>query len=66
MTVARTLLDMSGADLTPARFEEAALVLIDYQNEYLSGPLALPEAHDAIGVAVAILAAARAAGAPVF
>lgn len=66
MTTARTLLDMAGADLRPARLDEACLILIDYQNEYLDGPLALPDADAAITVAGRVLAAARAAGAPVF
>ncbi len=61
----KTLLQMAGADLTPARFDEAVLVLIDYQNEYLSGPLALTGANEAVAEAALLLAAARAAGAPV-
>jgi nicotinamidase-related amidase len=61
----KTLLEMAGADLTPARFDEACLVLIDCQNEYLSGPVALPDAQPAVGEAKRLLAAARSAGAPV-
>ncbi len=62
----KTLLQLAGADLTPAALAEAALVLIDYQNEYMSGPLALPDAPAAVESAKRLLAKARAAGAPVF
>ncbi|MFZ5735134.1 MAG: cysteine hydrolase family protein [Pseudomonadota bacterium] len=62
---ARTLLQLSGADLTPASVRNAALVLIDLQNEYLAGPVALPRAKAAIVQTEKLLAAARAAGAPV-
>lgn len=60
-----TLLKMAGADLTPARFDEAVLVLIDYQNEYLSGPLALTGADAAVAQAARLLVSARAADVPV-
>lgn len=66
MSTAQTLMEMAGADLTPARFEEACLLLIDYQNEYLEGPVALPGAVPAVEAAKRLLASARAAGAPVF
>jgi len=66
MTAAKTLLELAGADLAPAKLSEASLVLIDLQNEYLSGPIALPDAAHAVGNAARLLAAARAAGAPVF
>jgi nicotinamidase-related amidase len=65
MTSAQTLLQLAGADLTPAAVRDASLVLIDLQNEYLAGPLALPDAEAAIGKAEALLSAARANGAPV-
>lgn len=55
----------SQADLTPARLANASLVLIDLQNEYVSGALALPEAASAIANSAALLAKARQAGAPV-
>ena len=44
MTAPKTLLELSGADLKPPRLAGAALVLIDLQNEYIAGPLALPDA----------------------
>jgi nicotinamidase-related amidase len=66
MTEAKTLLQLAGADLAPAKLRDACLVLIDLQNEYLSGPLALPKAATAIANAARLLARAREAGAPIF
>ena len=40
MTAPKTLLQLAGADLHPAKVRDAALVLIDFQNEYLAGPIA--------------------------
>ena len=65
MTIAKTLLQLAGADLNPPRLGEAALVLIDIQNEYLAGPLALPDAGPAIARATALLTRARASGAAI-
>jgi nicotinamidase-related amidase len=65
MAHAETLLQLAKADLTPARLANATLVLIDLQNEYVSGPLALPEASGAITNAASLLAKARQAGTPV-
>ncbi|MEX0408926.1 cysteine hydrolase family protein [Aquibium sp. LZ166] len=61
----KTLLEMAGADLTPPRFEEATLVVIDAQNEYVDGALPLPGVGEALGRIAALLEAARNAGAPV-
>jgi len=66
MTEARTLLQLSGADLTPARIRDSCLVLIDLQNEYLQGPVAVPGAGPAIAAAAQLLRSARQAGSPVF
>jgi nicotinamidase-related amidase len=65
MTTAKTLLQLAGADLNPPRLGDAALVLIDIQNEYLEGPLALPDARPAIARAAALLARARDSGAAI-
>jgi nicotinamidase-related amidase len=65
MTMPKTLLQLAGANLAPARVQDACLLLIDLQNEYLEGPIALPEARSAIASAERILRAARAAAAPV-
>lgn len=62
---ARTLLELAGANLRPAGLDDAALVLIDLQNEYLAGPLALPDAPRAVDHVARLLARARAAGTPV-
>src|ERR1700761_2693761 len=66
MSSAKTLLQLSGADLTPPRLGDACLVLIDIQNEYLAGPLALPDANAAIARATALLARARESGPAIF
>ncbi len=66
MSTAKTLLQLAGADLTPPRLGDASLVLIDIQNEYLAGPLALPDASAAVARATALLARARASGAAIF
>jgi nicotinamidase-related amidase len=65
MTAPKTLLELAGADLSLPRLSEACLVLIDLQNEYRAGPLALPGADAAIESAARLLARARAAGARV-
>ncbi|MCK1394718.1 cysteine hydrolase family protein [Bradyrhizobium sp. 1] len=65
MTTAKTLLQLAGADLDLPRLADAALVLIDIQNEYLEGPLALPDARPAIARAAALLARARESGAAI-
>jgi nicotinamidase-related amidase len=66
MTAARTLLQLAGADLTPAKISEASLVLIDLQNEYLAGPIALGGAEAAVANSARLLASARHAGSPIF
>jgi nicotinamidase-related amidase len=66
MIEAKTLLQLAEADLTPAKVRDACLVLIDFQNEYLNGPIAVREADAAIASAVRLLTSARKNGAPVF
>jgi nicotinamidase-related amidase len=66
MTSPKTLLELAGADLTPPRLAESCLVLIDLQNEYRTGPLALPGAQAAITSATRLLARARERGAAIF
>jgi nicotinamidase-related amidase len=65
MSEPKTLLELAGADLKPATVSNATLVLIDYQNEYMAGPLGLPGAPPAIERAARLLRLAREAGAPV-
>jgi nicotinamidase-related amidase len=66
MTAARTLLQLAGANLSPAKISEASLVLIDLQNEYLAGPIALAGAEAAVANSAKLLASARHAGSPIF
>ena len=66
MTAPKTLLELSGADLNPPKLSDSCLVLIDIQNEYRAGPLALPDAEPAILVAAKLLARARQSGAAIF
>jgi nicotinamidase-related amidase len=61
----KTLLELSGADMRPAPLSGATLVIIDAQNEYLDGKLALPGVKPAVDALARLLAKARAAGAPV-
>ncbi|MCK3776149.1 cysteine hydrolase [Ensifer sesbaniae] len=58
-----TLFTLAGVTLTPPPLGDATLILIDYQNEYLAGPLRLVEPEAAIEKARQLLVAARAAGA---
>ncbi|CAH2601332.1 Isochorismatase [Rhodovastum atsumiense] len=60
-----TLLRRADLDPTPARLAEAALVIIDAQEEYRSGALPLSGIEAAVERLGALLAAARAAGSPV-
>jgi nicotinamidase-related amidase len=66
MTNAKTLLQLSGADLNPPDLADSNLVLIDYQNEYRAGPLALPEVDAAIAAGARLLTQARRSGANIF
>jgi nicotinamidase-related amidase len=61
----KTLLEMAGADLTPPPLAEAVLVLIDCQNEYVTGALPLDGVEVALERLAALLVRARAAGTPV-
>jgi len=65
MTEAKTLLQLAGADLAPAKIRDAVLVFIDIQNEYRAGPIAVQGADPAIANAARLLKAARDSGAPV-
>ena len=63
--MAKTLLQMAGADLTPPGIGDAVLVLIDAQREYVDGALALPGVKPALANIASLLSAARGAGAPI-
>jgi nicotinamidase-related amidase len=57
--MAKTLLELSGATPPPLDLARSVLILIDYQNEYLEGPLRLTGAEEAIGQMAGALAKAR-------
>jgi nicotinamidase-related amidase len=65
MTEAKTLLELAGADLTPATVHDATVVFIDLQNEYRKGPIAVTGVDEAVEQASRLLGAAREQGAPV-
>jgi nicotinamidase-related amidase len=57
-----TLFALANRQPSPPRLGEATLILIDYQNEYLDGPLALTGAKEAIAEAERLLQAMRRVG----
>lgn len=63
--VPKSLLQMSGAPLDPAPLDQATLVLIDCQREYVDGKLPLPGAGAAIDEAARLLDLARRQKVPV-
>ena len=65
MSAAKTLLQLSGADLRPPALAHATLLIIDAQNEYLDGKLALPGVTPALAALQELLARTREVGAPV-
>jgi nicotinamidase-related amidase len=66
MSTPKTLLDLAGANPSPAPLSQAGLLIIDAQNEYLDGTLALPGVQPALDEIAALLKRARSAGRPVF
>lgn len=65
MSTPRTLLEMAGADLRPGALTQSAVIVIDAQNEYLDGKLALPGVKPALDALSTLLARARDAGTPI-
>lgn len=65
MNASATLRDVIGLDNTAPRLGESILILIDFQNTYRSGVMALDGAGPALAAGARLLAAARAAGTPV-
>ncbi|CAH1648718.1 MULTISPECIES: cysteine hydrolase family protein [unclassified Chelatococcus] len=63
--IPKTLLQLAGADLSPPQLSESALVIIDAQNEYVTGLLPLAGIEAALAAAGRLLDAARQAGAVV-
>ncbi|MER6989250.1 isochorismatase family protein [Saccharopolyspora hirsuta] len=61
----KTLRDVIGLDPRPPRLSESALILIDVQNTYRTGVMALDGAEEALAAAARLLERAREAGTPV-
>ena len=66
MNTPKTLLEMAGAPRVVAKWESAALLLIDPQMEYVSGGVPLSGIEAAIAECARLVALARQAGAPIF
>ncbi|MFC8228483.1 cysteine hydrolase family protein [Streptomyces sp. NPDC057287] len=54
-----------GLDDQPPRLDESALIMIDFQNTYRDGVMALEGAEQALAAGARLLGRARAAGSPV-
>lgn len=65
MSASTTLREVIGLPDTLPRLSESVLVMVDFQNTYRSGVMALEGAEPALAAGARLLAAARAAGAPV-
>ena len=59
MTKPQTMLQLSGRSYNPATLTNATLLVIDVQEEYRSGVLALPALDRALPEITRLLAAAR-------
>lgn len=66
MSTPRTLLSLAGHEPVLPTLTDSALVLIDYQNDYLAGPLELSDVAKAVAAAERVLVAARVKGARIF
>ncbi|MEU9864227.1 isochorismatase family protein [Streptomyces sp. NPDC047971] len=65
MNASATLRSVIGLDGTLPRLGDTTLIMIDFQNTYRTGVMALEGAEPALAAGARLLAAARAAGAPV-
>ncbi|MFE2728189.1 isochorismatase family protein [Kitasatospora sp. NPDC059327] len=65
MSVSASLRTVVGLDNTPPRLAGSTLIMIDFQNTYRSGVMALEDAEPALAAGARLLATARAAGTPV-
>ena len=61
----KTLMQMAGADLTPAALSAATVIIIDAQRVYSDGPIVLTGVDAAATEIAALLKRARAAGTPI-
>ncbi|MFD6180351.1 isochorismatase family protein [Streptomyces goshikiensis] len=64
-TASTTLRDVIGLDNRLPRLADSTLIMIDFQNTYRTGVMALEGAEAALAAGARLLAAARAAGTPV-
>lgn len=62
MSAPKSMFQLSGRGYPPANLNNATLVIIDAQEEYRSGVLALPGLDAALAEIASLLAAARAMG----
>jgi len=60
-----TLLDAAGASRKPSAWQDAVLVIVDHQQEYVDGRLPLVGMPPAVAACAELLALARAHGTPV-
>ncbi|MFC5187523.1 isochorismatase family protein [Actinomadura harenae] len=65
MTVSTTLRDVIGLPGALPALSASTLIMIDFQNTYTTGVMALPGADAALDAGARLLAAARTAGTPV-
>lgn len=65
MSKPQTMLQLSGRSYAPATLSNATLLVIDAQEEYRSGALALPRLSPALEEITRLLRMAREAGAPI-
>ncbi|MEM8570204.1 MAG: cysteine hydrolase family protein [Pseudomonadota bacterium] len=65
MSARPTLRNLTGARAAPNALSETALIMIDCQNTYTDGVMALDGVEDALKEAEALLARARALGSPI-
>ena len=65
MALPKTLMEMAGVPAQPHALASSALIIIDAQNQYLSGPLALSGIEAALEEGARLLQAARDAGTPI-
>ncbi|MEV0699153.1 isochorismatase family protein [Saccharopolyspora sp. NPDC050389] len=65
MTASASLRDVIGLDDQLPKLADTTLILIDFQNTYRTGVMTLEGAEPALAAGARLLAAARAAGAPV-
>ncbi|WP_019357387.1 isochorismatase family protein [Streptomyces sp. AA1529] len=65
MNTSTTLRDVIGLDNTLPRLGDATVLMIDFQQTYRTGVMALEGAEPALAAGARLLAAAREAGAPV-